>query len=190
VSECIESSKSDSNKPRTWYVKIHHIYAITLQRYPYILKFWIFYTTLSVHKIDRFGFMRYYFALLPVDDPLWPASRSSIKCYIVMSICMELVCVFCLLSVVNPLSIIHGMNNTKFTLVMFVRPSVCPHLSARLSLDGLPWHQYWALVWKCVQNIKSWLKCVTHRHKYVTRRIHKYMCFWPVTFNWHASTVF
>jgi len=77
--------------------------------------------------------MRYFF-LLPVHDPLWLAARRSIKCHIVMSICMKIVCVFCLRSVVNPLSIIHGMNNTKFTLVMSVRP----HLSARLSLDGLP----------------------------------------------------
>jgi len=46
---------------------------------------------------------------------------------------MELVCVFCLLSVVNPLLIIHGMNNTKFTLVMFVRPSV------RICQPGCHW---------------------------------------------------
>jgi len=131
VSECIKSSNSDLNKPRTWYGKIHLCNNST--------KIYLYFTILNrLHHFIctqnwQIWFYVVLFFLLPEDDPLWPAARRSIKCYTVMSICMELVCVFYLLSVANPLSIIHEMNNTKFTLVMSIRPSV------RICQPGCHW---------------------------------------------------
>jgi hypothetical protein len=47
------------------YVKIQHTYTTILQRIFYIVTIWLFCTMWTVHKTGQFGFMRYYFGLVP-----------------------------------------------------------------------------------------------------------------------------